>query len=35
MWILIAANIYFGVDTSLPLDMAERAATVLLSGGGL
>ncbi|MFN2257821.1 MAG: monovalent cation/H+ antiporter subunit D family protein [Desulfuromonadaceae bacterium] len=35
MWILVGANIYFGIDTSIPLDMAERAATLLISGGTL
>ncbi|MDY0212318.1 MAG: monovalent cation/H+ antiporter subunit D family protein [Desulfuromonadaceae bacterium] len=35
MWILVGANIYFGIDTSIPLHMAERAATILMSGGTL
>jgi multicomponent Na+:H+ antiporter subunit D len=30
VWILIAANIYFGIDTDLTVDIASRAAAVLL-----
>jgi multicomponent Na+:H+ antiporter subunit D len=30
VWILIAANIYFGIDTDLTVDIANRAAAVLL-----
>jgi multicomponent Na+:H+ antiporter subunit D len=30
VWILIAANIYFGIDTDLTVDIASRAARVLL-----
>jgi multicomponent Na+:H+ antiporter subunit D len=33
-WILIGASIYFGIDTSLTLGVAERAAQFLLGGGG-
>ncbi len=32
VWILIAANIYFGIDTDLTVDIAGRAAAVLLGG---
>lgn len=32
MWILIAANFYFGVDTALTMGGARRAAEVLLGG---
>jgi multicomponent Na+:H+ antiporter subunit D len=31
-WLLILANIYFGVDTSLTLGVAGRAAQTLLGG---
>lgn len=34
-WILIAANIYFGLDTRVSLNLAHKAATVLLGGSGL
>jgi multicomponent Na+:H+ antiporter subunit D len=30
VWILIAANIYFGIDTDLTVDIASRAAAVML-----
>ena len=30
VWLLIAANIYFGIDTDLTVDVAERAAESLL-----
>ena len=30
VWLLIAANIYFGIDTDLTVDVAERAARSLL-----
>jgi multicomponent Na+:H+ antiporter subunit D len=30
MWILAAANIYFGLNTELTVDLAERAATALM-----
>ncbi len=33
VWILIAANIYFGVDTDLTVDVAARAARVLMGAG--
>jgi multicomponent Na+:H+ antiporter subunit D len=33
LWILVAANLYFGVRTDLTVDLAERAARAL-SGGG-
>lgn len=32
-WILIGANVYFGIDTSLSIGVAERAAQALLGGG--
>ncbi|MCD6527284.1 MAG: monovalent cation/H+ antiporter subunit D family protein [Desulfuromonas sp.] len=32
LWILIGANIYFGIDTSVPVDMASWAASALLEG---
>lgn len=32
LWALVLANIYFGVDTSLPLGAASGAARALLSG---
>ncbi|MDY0291244.1 MAG: monovalent cation/H+ antiporter subunit D family protein [Desulfuromonadaceae bacterium] len=35
MWTLIGANIYFGINTTIPLQMAKRAATMLISGGTL
>lgn len=31
-WILVLANIYFGVDTSLTVGVAEQAAAILLGG---
>lgn len=31
-WILIAASIYFGIDTSLTVGVARRAAVMLLGG---
>lgn len=33
-WVLVATNIYFGVDTSLSVGTANRAATLLLAGAG-
>jgi multicomponent Na+:H+ antiporter subunit D len=30
VWLLIAANIYFGIDTDLTVGVASRAAGVLL-----
>jgi multicomponent Na+:H+ antiporter subunit D len=33
VWVLIGASIYFGIDTSLTLGVAERAAEFLLGGG--
>jgi len=32
-WFLIGASIYFGIDTSLTLGVAKRAAELLLGGG--
>ena len=34
-WILISANIYFGIDTSLTVEVAQTAATSLLGTAGL
>ncbi len=31
-WVLALANLYFGVETSFPIGMAERAARALLGG---
>jgi multicomponent Na+:H+ antiporter subunit D len=33
MWILVAANVYFGVNTELTVDLAERAAQALMGVG--
>jgi len=33
IWILIAANVYFGINTDLTVDIASRAAAVLLGVG--
>jgi len=33
VWVLIAANIYFGIDTDLTVGVAERAARVLMGAG--
>ncbi len=33
-WILIGAGIYFGIDTSLTVGVARRAAEFLIGGGG-
>lgn len=32
-WLLIAANLYFGIDTRLPVEMTTAAAQTLLGGG--
>jgi len=32
-WVLIAANVYFGLDTSLTSSVARRAAETLLGFG--
>lgn len=32
MWSLVIANIYFGIDTSIPLDLAQRATALLMGG---
>jgi multicomponent Na+:H+ antiporter subunit D len=31
-WVLVLGNVYFGVETSLPLSMAELAAKTLMGG---
>lgn len=33
IWVLIFANIYFGIDTRLTVDIAEAAAAQLMAGG--
>ena len=33
-WILVLANFYFGIDTSVTIGVAENAAKVLLGSGG-
>ena len=33
MWILIGANVYFGIETSASLGVARRAAAMLLGAG--
>lgn len=33
IWVLIFANIYFGIDTRLTVDVAEAAAAQLMAGG--
>jgi multicomponent Na+:H+ antiporter subunit D len=33
VWLLAAANIYFGIDASRTVDIAQRAAEALLGGG--
>ena len=33
VWVLIAANVYFGIDTDLTVSVAERAAASLLGAG--
>ncbi|MDR9432367.1 MAG: monovalent cation/H+ antiporter subunit D family protein [Spiribacter sp.] len=35
LWLLVAANFYFGIDTRLTLGGATAAAEALLGGGGL
>ncbi|MFC1684818.1 monovalent cation/H+ antiporter subunit D family protein [Pseudomonadota bacterium] len=32
-WVLVFANIYFGLDTALTVGVAEKAAAILLGGG--
>lgn len=32
IWSLVAANLYFGIDTDLTIGLAERAAQILLQG---
>ena len=34
VWILVGANLYFGVDTDLSVGVAREAAGMLLGGGG-
>ncbi|MEZ5920232.1 MAG: monovalent cation/H+ antiporter subunit D family protein [Parvularculaceae bacterium] len=33
LWVLAAANIYFGLNTQLTVNLAERAAAALIGGG--
>ncbi|AWB66433.1 cation:proton antiporter [Saccharobesus litoralis] len=32
MWLLVAANVYFGIDTSLTVEAADKAAQLLFAG---
>jgi len=32
MWLMVIANIYFGIDSSIPVNFAQRAAALLLGG---
>ena len=32
MWVLLIANVYFGIDAQMTSDIAERAALALLRG---
>jgi multicomponent Na+:H+ antiporter subunit D len=34
LWLLVIANIYFGVNTEVSVGLARQAATVLTGGGG-
>ena len=31
-WVLVLANFYFGIDTTLPMEAGQRAAVALLRG---
>ena len=33
LWVLVIANIWFGIDTRLTVDIAEAAAAQLMAGG--
>jgi hypothetical protein len=33
MWLLVLANVYFGLNTTLTVGVAERAALALLGAG--
>ena len=33
LWALAGANIYFGLNTQLTVNLAERAAAALIGGG--
>jgi multicomponent Na+:H+ antiporter subunit D len=33
LWILVVANVYFGIDTRLPLEASSSAASFLMGGG--
>ena len=35
MWVLVAANIYFGIDTELTINAASNAASALTQGSAL
>ena len=32
MWVMVIGNIYFGIDSSIPISFAQHAATLLLGG---
>jgi multicomponent Na+:H+ antiporter subunit D len=34
LWLLVIANVYFGVHTEVSVGLARRAATLLTGGGG-
>jgi len=34
LWVLVAANIYFGTNTELSVGTARRAAEILMGNGG-
>ncbi len=34
IWILVGANLYFGLDTDLSVGVAMRAASALTGGAG-
>lgn len=33
-WLLVVGNVWFGIDTSLPVGLAQRAAETLMGAGG-
>jgi multicomponent Na+:H+ antiporter subunit D len=34
VWILVAANLYFGINTDISVGAAMQAATMLMGAGG-
>jgi multicomponent Na+:H+ antiporter subunit D len=32
LWLLVLGNVYFGIDTRLPVSISSEAATALLEG---